>query len=99
MRVPNEGCVICGATWGNYWREIEGQRMFFCCEICAVEFQNMIDEVKRRTGWKSVEEIKIEGDQRGRNCAAISGSKRYPFFIRFNSEGQIQAFSEVSPSE
>ncbi len=99
MRVVEEGCVICGATWGNYWREIQGQRMFFCCEICAVEFQNMIDEVKRRTGWKSVEEIKIEGDQRGRNCIAISGSKRYPFFIRFNSQGAIQAFSEESPSE
>ncbi len=97
MRVPNEGCVICGATWGNYWREIEGQRMFFCCEICAAEFQNMIAEVKRRTGWEGLDEINIEGDQRGRNCIAISGSKRYPFFIRFNSDGQIQKFSEESP--
>ncbi len=99
MRVIEEGCVICGATWGNYWRAIEGQRMFFCCEICAVEFQSMIDEVKRRTGWSRVDEVTIEGEQRGRNCTAVSGSERYRFFIRFNSEGKIQTFSEESPSE
>ncbi len=94
LRVPDEGCVICGATWGNYWSEIDGQRMFFCCEICAIEFQNMVDEVKRRTGWRSLDEIRIDGDQRGRSCTATSGSQTYRFFIRFNSEGSIQAFKE-----
>jgi hypothetical protein len=94
LKVLEEGCVICGATWGNYWSEIEGQRMFFCCEICAFEFRNMVDEVKLRTGWASIDEIKIEGDQRGRNCIAISGSRYYRFFIGFDSAGKILAFNE-----
>jgi hypothetical protein len=38
---------------GDYWEEIEGQRMFFCCDICAIEFRNMIDEIKKRTGWEN----------------------------------------------
>ncbi len=97
MKLPDEGCIICGSTWGDYWREIAGQRMFFCCEICAVEFQNMLDEVRRRTGWEKIDEIKVEGDQRGRTCVAASGGKTFGFFIRFNSEGEILTFSEESP--
>ena len=93
MKVP-EGCAICQSTWGNYWAEVEGQRMFFCCEICEVEFRNMIDEIKRRTGWKTIDEIEIAGDTRGRNCTAKSNGLTYRFQIRFNSRGEIGAFSE-----
>lgn len=95
--MPDEGCAICGSTWGDYWSEVDGQKMFFCCEICAVEFQNMVSEVKSRTGWGSIDEIRIEGDQRGRDCVAVSGSRSYGFRIRFNSEGRILTFSEESP--
>ena len=93
MKVP-EGCAICRSTWGNYWAEVEGQRMFFCCEICEVEFRNMIDEIKRRTGWKTIDEIEIAGDTRRRNCMAKSDGLTYRFQIRFNSRGEIGAFSE-----
>jgi hypothetical protein len=94
MKVP-EGCAICQATWGNHWAEVEGQRMFFCCEICEDEFRNMISEVKRRTGWKTIDEIKTSGDQRQRECLALSGSHSYRFIIGFNSEGGIGLFSEL----
>ena len=93
MRVPEKGCVLCEATWGDYWEEVEGQRMFFCCDICAVEFKNMIREIKSRTGWKSIDEVKIEGDYRGRDCIALKGDKRYSFFVRFDSKGQVQDFN------
>ncbi len=93
MKVP-EGCAICEATWGNYWAEVEGQRMFFCCEICEIEFRNMITEVKHRTGWKTIDEIKVKGDQRKRECTAISGNRSYPFFIGFDSQGGIRIFQE-----
>jgi YHS domain-containing protein len=96
MNVPNQGCVICDSTWGNYWAEVEGQNMFFCCEICAIQFRNLVDEVKRRTGWKTIEEVKIRGDYRGRKCHATStDSQSYSFIIRFNSEGGIQKFNEL----
>ena len=94
MKAPEKGCAICQATWGDYWEEIEGQRTFFCCDICAIEFKNMINEVKKKTGWKTIDEIKMTGNYRGRECTALYGSKRYNFSIRFDSKGGIDAFSE-----
>ncbi len=96
MKVPETGCAICEATWGDYWEVVEGQRMFFCCDICAIEFKNMINQVKKRTGWKTVDEIKMTGNYRGRECTASYGSERYNFSIRFDSKGGIDAFSERS---
>ena len=98
MKVPEEGCALCEATWGNYWAEVEGQRMFFCCSICEVEFRNMVNEVKRRTGWKTLDEVKMKGDYRGRECTAFYRDKSYVFFIRFDTRGEIQTFSEVNQS-
>ncbi len=94
MKVPAKGCAICEATWGDYWEVVEGQRMFFCCNICAVEFKNMINEVKRRTGWKTVDEIKMIGNYRGRECTASFAGTKYGFSIRFDSKGGIDAFNE-----
>jgi hypothetical protein len=95
MKVQS-GCAICGSTWGDYWREIDGERMFFCCEICADEFENMLREIKKRTGWREIDEIKIEGDYRGRVVSAKSGDgPSYKFVVRFDSKGAIQKFEEV----
>ncbi len=94
--MPEEGCALCESTWGDYWAEVEGQRMFFCCSICEVEFRNMVSEVKRRTGWKTLDEVKLAGDYRGRNGTARSGNKSYKFFIRFDSQGGIQTFSAIT---
>ena len=93
MKVP-EGCAICQSTWGNYWAEVEGQRMFFCCKICEVEFRNMIERIKQRTGWNQIDEVRIAGDHSGRECTAISKDSTYDFFIRFNSQGGIETFQE-----
>ncbi len=91
-----DGCAICGATWGNRWAEVEGQRMFFCCEMCETEFRNMIDEVKRRTRWKKIDEIKMKGDSRLRKCTAISDERSYSFSVGFNAEGGIRLFAEAA---
>lgn len=97
MKVPEGACALCESEWGNHWEEIDGQRMFFCCWICARAFDNMVQEVKRRTGWRVVDEIKIVGDYRGRQCTALSGAGSFHFQIRFNSEtGEIERFSEES---
>ena len=93
MKVVEKGCAICQATWGDYWEEIEGTRMFFCCDICAIEFKNMINEVKKRTGWKTIDEIKMTGNYRGRECVALHEGKKYGFNIRFDSKGGIDLFS------
>lgn len=95
MKVP-EGCAICQSTWGNYWAEVEGQRMFFCCKLCETEFRNMIQEVKKRTGWKIIDEIQIAGGTRGRQCKALFSGKAYSYQIRFNSQGEIGDFHELA---
>ncbi len=94
MKVHEQGCALCEATWGNYWAEVYGQKLFFCCEICAIQFKNMVNEVKRRTGWKNIEEIKIRGDYTGRECTALTEDYSYRFFIMFDSKGEIQTFAE-----
>jgi Ta0938 len=94
LKFKGDGCVICGSTWGDYWREIEGQRMFFCCEVCANQYDNLMAEVKKRTGWRTVEEIKMEGDFRGRVCEALSGSQAYRFLVIFDEAGGIRNFVE-----
>jgi hypothetical protein len=96
MKVPEKACAICEATWGDYWEEIEGQRMFFCCDICAMEFKNMVGMVKDKTGWKSIDEIKMIGNYRGRECTALYGNEKYKFFVRFDSKGGISTFTERS---
>lgn len=94
MKVSEDGCALCGSTWGNYWAEIEGQRMFFCCSICAVQFQNMVHEVKQKTGWKTIGQLETRGDYSGRNCTAFYRGESYRFFIKFDSRGEIQTFDE-----
>ncbi len=54
----------------------------------------MIGEVKRRTGWKAIDEIEIAGDTRGRECTATLNGKAYHFQIRFNSRGEVNNFRE-----
>lgn len=94
MRVP-EGCALCESTWGDYWEQVEGQKVFFCCWICAAAFKNMVKEIRARTGWPTVDEIKIKGDYRGRECIALRGPNSYKFFVRFDeNNGEIVAFRE-----
>lgn len=84
------------------------QGMGNCHKACHADFDDTVrmvgsacgltpKEVKKRTSWKTIDELKIEGDRKGRNCVAISESKNYHFFIRFNSECKIQVFSDESP--
>ena len=68
--------------------------MFFCCDVCADEFTNMVSRVKRQTGWKKIDEIQMEGNYRGRVCAALLGSEVYRFFVSFHEDGNIRNFVE-----
>lgn len=92
MKRNYEGCALCDGTWGDYWREIEGENTFFCCNICADAFENMIKRVKKETGWAKVESVAIEGNySKGRNCTATSGKDRIEYFFR-HENGTITEF-------
>ncbi len=97
MKVPEAACALCNSEWGDHWEEVDGQRMFFCCWVCARAFDHIVQEVKRRTGWESLDEIQIEGDYRGRQCAAIRGVEAYRFRLRFDAEtGELLVFEPIA---
>lgn len=96
MKVNDDGCVLCGSTWGNYWRRVDQDTLFFCCSICADSFSNMIAKIKELTNGEAVEELTIEGDIRGRRCTAQTHSRTVTFTILFTEEGKIQSFKVLS---
>lgn len=91
------GCALCGATWGEYYEEIDGQKLFFCCDICALEFKNMINEIKKRTGLSKINELVIKGNYyTGRTCTVKNENKEYKFYVKFGSKGEITTFKEIT---
>ena len=91
-----EGCAICGATWGDYWEDVEGQRMFFCCEVCAAQFKSLVSRIKESTGWKSIDGISIQGDFRGRVVTAGSKNDSQKFYVAFDSKGAVRNFFRLA---
>lgn len=89
------GCAICGATWGDYWEEVEGTRTFFCCEVCAAQFKNLLSRIKEATGWASIDGIAVKGDFRGRVVTAESKSEAQTFFVAFDPKGAVRNFFKL----
>jgi Ta0938 len=87
-----EGCAICDSTWGDVWAEIDGERTFFCCQLCVVQFQRLVERVKTETGWARIDQLTLAGDRRGRIGEARFTDERFDFFIAFNPEGEIREF-------
>ncbi|ABP95156.1 hypothetical protein HA72_0988 [Metallosphaera sedula] len=88
-----KGCALCGATWGGWYEDVDGERLFFCCDVCAREFLNMLNRVKEITGWGKVDELIINGDYyRGRNCEAKSEGKSLSFYVKFGEDAEITTF-------
>jgi len=95
MEIPKEGCALCGATWGDYWEEIGEKTLFFCCDVCAKQYRNIANEVKKRTGWAKIDQLKMDGNYRGRVCTAFRGSTPYRFIISFSENGDVRNFEEL----
>lgn len=69
--------------------------MFFCCDICADIFQNMIAEVKRRRGWENIDGVELHGNYgSGRNCLAYSGKSQFKYYFRTYGDGRMMKFEE-----
>ena len=95
MKRNYAGCAICDSTWGNLWEEIDGERMFFCCAICVVQFRGLVDRIKKETGWAAIDSVEIAGDRRGRVCDARGGSQGVRVRVVFNPEGEILRFETL----
>jgi putative zinc binding protein len=92
------GCAICNSTWGDFWADVDGERMFFCCELCAVQFRGLVERIKRETGWRTIESLDIAGDRRGRSCHATGGGDSFRCRFAFNPQGEIRRFERLSPN-
>lgn len=97
MRVNYTGCAICDSTWGDLWEEVEGERLFFCCDLCVVQFRGLVDRIKETVHWDHLDSLEIAGDRRGRTCRARSGNAEAEFAFAFNSEGRLRRFGRVLP--
>jgi len=90
------GCAICDSTWGDVWAEVEGERMFFCCDVCLTQFRGLLARVKRETGWSSIESVEIAGDRRGRTCVASTRGNTFRCRVAFNPQGEILRFETLA---
>ena len=95
MKRNYTGCAICDSTWGNLWEEVEGERMFFCCSICVVQFRGLVERIKEATGWPTIESLDLAGDRRGRTCVATTGPETFRVRVAFNSEGRLLRFEPL----
>ncbi len=78
--------------------------MFFCCNVCADIFENMVGEIKRRTGWEKIDYVELHGNYgSGRNCVAINDGKEFSYYydgkefsyyFRTYSDGRMMKFEE-----
>lgn len=93
MNVNYTGCAICDSSWGNLWEEVEGTRLFFCCDVCSTQFRNLVSRIKAETGWDAIDSISVAGDRRGRTCQATRGAESYMCRVGFNAQGAIRTFS------
>lgn len=96
MKTNNtEGCGLCNATWGEYWREIDGDNMFFCCNICADIFETMANKVKESTGWEKIDYVELSGNySAGRECEAGNGKESFRYYFRTYSNGKFITFEK-----
>ncbi|HEV2519418.1 MAG TPA: TA0938 family protein [Thermoplasmata archaeon] len=94
MKVNYRGCAICDSSWGDHWEEVDGERRFFCCALCATQFRNLVERVHRTTGWDRIDAIEIQGDRTGRRVEVQSGAGRRTFTVMFTTQGEILQFRE-----
>ena len=96
MKTNNtEGCGLCNATWGEHWREIDGDNMFFCCIICADIFETMANKVKESTGWEKIDYVELHGNySAGRECEAGNGKESFRYYFRTYSNGKFITFEK-----
>lgn len=84
------GCALCGSSWGNYWRTVEGANRFFCCSLCADAWENAARLVKTKTGWPRVDFLFLD-DQQGLEAEgrARCGDKEVHISLAGTDDGRI----------
>lgn len=95
MKLRPDGCVLCGSTWGDYWEEVDGEKRFFCCDLCARQLKNLISSLLGATGWDRLDSLEIEGDRRGRVARASRGDSTAAYSFVFDDSAQVRRLRPV----
>ncbi|HZY71045.1 MAG TPA: TA0938 family protein [Thermoplasmata archaeon] len=98
MKLREDGCVLCGSTWGDVRAKVDGERRFFCCEVCARQFTNLLRRVREASGWDRLDALEISGDRRGRVAVAHRGAEERRFAFVFGYDAEVRRFRAVPPS-
>ncbi len=95
LKIDRHGCALCGSTWGSVWEEVEGDRLFFCCSLCGLQFRNLVARIESTRQWDRVDSLEIAGDRMGRLVTAARGSEIVRYRVAFNPQGLLRQFQET----
>lgn len=56
----SDPCALCGATWGEHRRSVQGETLNFCCGACGEFYELSIAEVRSATGWPRVDRLFLD---------------------------------------
>ncbi|MCI4351719.1 MAG: TA0938 family protein [Thermoplasmata archaeon] len=90
MKLRDDGCVLCGSTWGDHWADVEGTRRFFCCEVCALQFRNLLAALRRELGGTEIRRLEIAGDRHGRKVTVEHDERVIRFGFVFGPDGEVR---------
>ena len=96
MKVNYSGCALCDSTWGEYYENVEGSKLFFCCQQCALLYKEIISHIKNFYHITNIQSLELHGNPRERifkvNCEKTFFTGKIQFlngriinFLDFNS--------------
>ena len=94
--MSSEKCELCGSEWGDHWETVNSENLKFCCEICAIEYKNLIDSIDEDVKDNFDKIISITGNKYERICNVKlkeNGVAQYRF--NFNSIGELRTFDKI----
>jgi len=91
MKTNYSACALCNSTWGNYYKTIEDTKLFFCCEVCACIYSEIVKKIKDTYNLELIDYLQIEGNTRERYFMAYSQKREFSGKITF-SNGKILDF-------
>lgn len=83
MKINNTGCALCESTWGDYYQVVEGTKLFFCCDVCASLYQEIIDKIKEFYYIKTINSLSLTGNSKERNFTVETEKNTYNGRIKF----------------
>lgn len=96
LRTRTDGCALCGSTWGDYYEDVEGERRFFCCELCAKQLRVLCQAIRTAEHWPEIDALELEGGRYGRRATAHRGSLKVQYEARFDLAGELSHFAPTS---